>query len=120
MKYAKILITSTILLSGCISKSDIKKEIADYHACITKCEDIESTNTFNFYKCSQACVDLFERKKAVLNTLDKSVQEKGMVEIAETRNQCIGQCQEKVISVRAEVRAQIKKCMEICIYNLKK
>ena len=110
----------TILVSACVNRSDIKKEIADFHACITKCEEIELTNTFNFFKCGQACVDLCEEKKKVCNTLEPGIREKGMMDILESRNQCLDRCQEKVTTVRAEVREQVKKCRDICIYNLKK
>lgn len=120
MNYFKGLFVFTTLCTACIDRSEIKKEIADFHACITKCEDIENTNTFNFFKCSQACVDLAEEKKKVLSTLNPDIREKGMADILDSRNQCIDRCQERVVTVRAEVKEQIKKCKDICIYNLKK
>lgn len=107
-------------LCSCIDRTDIKNEIAAYHACVTKCEDIENTVTFNFYKCNQTCLDTYEAKLKICNSMEPNVRDKGRVDLEETRNVCIEGCQQKAVSVKLELKEEIRKCKDICIYHLKK
>lgn len=120
MIHSTLLFSYLILLSACVNNTDIKNEISSYHACITKCDDIESTNTFNFFKCSQDCVDLSENRRTACNLLkDAKEKQKCLEAIIEPRDQCIAYCQEQVTAIRTEFRTQVKKCKEICLYQLK-
>lgn len=121
MNYYLSILSGILLLSSCVNKTDIQNEIATYHACVTKCEDIESKNTFNFYVCSQQCIDLYEEKLKLCNTVvPPELRDKGRVDLQETRRICLEDCQQKVVSVRAEIKAEINRCKDICIYHLKK
>jgi hypothetical protein len=120
MKHFNILIFLSLLLASCSGNSDLKKPLAEMQVCMLQCDELENSNTFNFFKCSQACVDLYEKKKLVCMTMEPAVRERGFVEIAEARDQCIAHCQEQFIAIRKQTIEQIKKCKEICIYNFKK
>jgi hypothetical protein len=119
MKIASVHILCFCLLMSCIQKSDVKTEIINFHICISKCSDTESGNNFNYYKCSQDCIDLHDRKMAVCNTLDPQEREKCMNSIKEGRDQCLETCLQLMTRTQSENRAQIKKCQEACIYTLK-
>ncbi len=119
MKFFSSFTYLLVALLSCTNKTDIKNEILNFHACISKCEELPTDISYNFIICTQECTDLFDRKKNVCNSLDSKEREKCIEDISVSRDQCIETCQQRMITTRSEIQAQIKKCQDICIYNLK-